>query len=77
MPCGGLLFPHSPLALGNVRSNITVKRSERNTEMEVEAIEREHHKRAEVAYNRPDYREARWERAVKVRASSFANNTSS
>lgn len=25
VPCGGLLFPHSPLALGNVRSNITVK----------------------------------------------------
>jgi len=43
--------------------------------MEVEAVEREHHKRAEVAYNRPDYREARWERAVKVRAISFANNT--
>lgn len=26
-----------------------------------------HHKQAEIAYNRPEYREARWERAVKVR----------
>ena len=27
---------------------------------------REHHKQSEVAYNRPGYREARWERAIKV-----------
>lgn len=26
----------------------------------------EHHKQAEFAYNRPAYREARWERSVKV-----------
>ena len=25
-----------------------------------------HHKQEEVCYNRPNYREARWERAVKV-----------
>ena len=28
-----------------------------------------HHKQSEVAYNRPDYREAKRERAVKVRFS--------
>ena len=28
-----------------------------------------HHKHSEVAYNRPDYREAKRERAVKVRFS--------
>ena len=42
--------------------------------MEVEEVEKVHHKRAEVAYNRPDYREARWERAVKVRGTSCVND---
>ena len=27
---------------------------------------REHHKQGELVYGRPEYREARWERAVKV-----------
>ena len=36
-------------------------------------MQEEHHKRAEVATNRPAYREARWERAVKV--SLFTFNT--
>ena len=27
----------------------------------------DHHKKRDVVYNRPDYRDARWERATKVR----------
>lgn len=27
----------------------------------------DHHKKRDVVYNRPDYRDARWERAKKVR----------
>ena len=42
-------------------------------EGEAAPLERKHHKQAESAYNRPNYREAKWEKAVKVRTYSRFN----
>ena len=66
--------PHLFLQHGHVTRGACLERKLRKelmAEIEPEyaseaAPERKHHKQAEIAYNRPDYREAKWEKAVKV-----------
>ena len=64
-PAEAIILQCAPHVIATFFDNMADEQSKPSETKEVSSVKK-HHKQTSLSYSRPKYREARWERAVKV-----------